>query len=168
MYGSAFGVLYVNSPSGNLSIGRLEAGHLVLADFTAYVSHAAAGGPGHAIDRYPRFGRSSQDKPSMKGNALRKVLAKLELSQVDAAKFIGIASRSVRRWVADDAEIPDAAAMLFGIMAKYEITPAEARSLIGLPWPDQKPLKRNMVVDLLTAVMMKHNISHDVARKFAA
>ncbi len=104
----------------------------------------------------------------MTGNTLRKILARLELSQTDAAKLVGIAPRSVRRWVADDVEIPEPAAMLFGIMAKYKITPVEARKLLDLPWPDKKPLARNITHELLTAVMMKHDISPMVARKLAA
>ena len=42
----------------------------------------------------------------MKGNELRSVLEFLELNQTQAANLLRVAPRSVRRWIADEAEIP--------------------------------------------------------------
>lgn len=103
----------------------------------------------------------------MNSKRYRTVIEAIGLSQVAAAKFVGVAPRSSRRWAAGDAPIPDDVAVLLSIMAKHQITPEEARGLIGLPWPDVKKPPSNLALGMLLEAMAKYKIAPDEARKRA-
>lgn len=55
----------------------------------------------------------------------RKALERLGLSQVAAARFLGIGDRTSRRWASGDVEVPRAVAILLRLMISHSISPAE-------------------------------------------
>lgn len=61
--------------------------------------------------------------PKQYGDAI----AELNLSQVRAARFLGVDGRTVRKWIAGDARIPTAVALLLSLMIKLKLEPDEVR-----------------------------------------
>lgn len=61
----------------------------------------------------------------MTAKQYRDALDSLELSQMDAAKFFGVAPRSSRRWALDEARIPEAVAKALRYMVEHKLTPDE-------------------------------------------
>lgn len=59
----------------------------------------------------------------------RRLLDVVGLSQVGAGKFLGINSRTSRRFASGDSEIPDAIFILLEIMAAKKIDPDTARKI---------------------------------------
>lgn len=57
-----------------------------------------------------------------------KVIAKLGLSQVGAAEFLGYDPRTSRRWVSGDLEVPKVVAMLLELMIKTKSEPGKSRN----------------------------------------
>ena len=53
------------------------------------------------------------------------ILARLDLSQVAAARLLGIGDRTSRRYAAGDAEIPEPTAILLHLLAAGVVTAAE-------------------------------------------
>ena len=69
------------------------------------------------------------------------LLAKLGLSQVSGARWLGVGDRTVRRWVFKG-DVPDAVVMLLKLMISERISPLEAREIAGLdlyPTPGAEP-----------------------------
>ncbi len=48
----------------------------------------------------------------MSPQQFRRVLRRLRLSQMEAARRLGVNERTVRRWVAGDSRIPESVALL--------------------------------------------------------
>ena len=65
----------------------------------------------------------------MTGAEYREAIKHLGLSQVGAAKFLGVAETTSRRWIKDKHPIPDAVAMLLSTMVKRDLVPGEIESL---------------------------------------
>jgi transcriptional regulator with XRE-family HTH domain len=61
-----------------------------------------------------------------------ELIAKLGLSQRAAARFLGIAERTSRRYASGESLVDPRTGMLLEIMAKYKITPEQALRLIGV------------------------------------
>ena len=57
----------------------------------------------------------------MKGTEYGKAIERLGLSQVGAAKLLGVNDRTSRRWIADEVPIPHTAAMVLRMMLKYKL-----------------------------------------------
>jgi DNA-binding transcriptional regulator YiaG len=56
----------------------------------------------------------------------RHAINRLDLSQVKAAKFLGVDPRTVRKWVAGDSRIPHSVELLLTLLPKVDTnTPAE-------------------------------------------
>jgi hypothetical protein len=53
---------------------------------------------------------------------------RLGLTQVGAARFLGVDERTSRRYIAGKAVIPPPTAMLLNLMLKYRVTPERART----------------------------------------
>ena len=70
----------------------------------------------------------------MSAAEMRETLAKLRMTQVQAAHLLCVDTRTVRRWVAGDVVIPGPVAMVFRLMAKYQIPVAEAQQLTRPDW----------------------------------
>jgi DNA-binding transcriptional regulator YiaG len=66
----------------------------------------------------------------MTASEFRQGLKTLDLTQEAFAGMLGIASRTVRRWIADDV-IPPEIAVLVRIMIKYEISPEGISDLLA-------------------------------------
>jgi transcriptional regulator with XRE-family HTH domain len=49
---------------------------------------------------------------SLSGKQLRAALERLNITQTEAAKRLGVTARTVRRWVAGDTRIPEAVAIV--------------------------------------------------------
>ena len=62
----------------------------------------------------------------MDQNEYRDAIAKLGLTQVEAARFLGVSERTGRRMAADSASIPHAIAIALSLMIKFDITPKRA------------------------------------------
>jgi transcriptional regulator with XRE-family HTH domain len=52
----------------------------------------------------------------MNAAELRALLARLEMSQLALARLLGVDPRTVRRWVLDEANIPEPIARLLGAL----------------------------------------------------
>jgi hypothetical protein len=52
-------------------------------------------------------------------------IGKLGLSQVGAARFLKVGPRTSRRWIAGDARVPHAVALLLTAMIEYKIKPED-------------------------------------------
>jgi DNA-binding transcriptional regulator YiaG len=52
----------------------------------------------------------------------RAALAKLDLSQLGAARLFGVGERTPRRWIAGDSEIPEMAAILLRLLLAKKIS----------------------------------------------
>ena len=50
-------------------------------------------------------------------------IAKLGLSQRGAARFLGVGERTSRRWIAGEAPVPQAVAMLLRLMIRIHLSP---------------------------------------------
>jgi len=50
------------------------------------------------------------------------LLEELELTQVGAAKFVGVDERTGRRWASDERPVPQAVSMLFEVMVAEGIS----------------------------------------------
>lgn len=57
----------------------------------------------------------------------RAAIAKLELSQVRAAQFLGYTDKTVRRWIAAEHPIPESAAKLLRLMVRLGLKPEDVK-----------------------------------------
>jgi DNA-binding transcriptional regulator YiaG len=57
----------------------------------------------------------------------RNVIAKIGLSQVRAARVLGVTPRTVRRWALDEVKIPPTAAKLLRLMQMGEISTQQVK-----------------------------------------
>jgi DNA-binding transcriptional regulator YiaG len=57
----------------------------------------------------------------------RNVIAKIGLSQVQAARVLGVTPRTVRRWALDEVKIPPTAAKLLRLMQMGEISTQQVK-----------------------------------------
>lgn len=62
----------------------------------------------------------------------RQALSALGLSQVEAAKFLGVSIRTAHGW-ANGAPIPDAVSKLLQVMVDHRIAPADLRAPAAPP-----------------------------------
>ena len=58
----------------------------------------------------------------------RATLARLDLSQVGAARLFGVDDRTARRWACDEAPIPAAVAILLALLDSGAISVAQVRA----------------------------------------
>jgi transposase-like protein len=65
----------------------------------------------------------------MNGTEYSKAIARLDLTQVEAARFLGVDDTTSRRWVADRSPIPRAVAMLLRLMIRYRLSPDHVSAL---------------------------------------
>ena len=73
----------------------------------------------------------------MTGEEYRAAIKRLGLSQVQAAKFLGVDATTSRRWIADKHGIPEAVAMLLRVMIRHKLTRGHVERLEPLPWEQQ-------------------------------
>jgi hypothetical protein len=59
-----------------------------------------------------------------------QVIAKLGLSQVKAAEFLGFDPRTSRRWISGELAVPKTVAMLLELMVKLKVTPDWAENVV--------------------------------------
>lgn len=64
-----------------------------------------------------------------------KAIDALGLTQVSAARFLGVDPRTCRRYVAGELPAPPAAAMLFRVMLAHGLTPDDVGKLDGRTKP---------------------------------
>jgi DNA-binding transcriptional regulator YiaG len=62
----------------------------------------------------------------MTPSQLQRALDQLDLSQRRAARFLKVDERTVRKWIAGDARIPEAVAKLLRLMIQLKIDPKNA------------------------------------------
>ena len=58
----------------------------------------------------------------MTAEEYRESIKKLHLSQVGAAKFLGVHQRTSRRWALGEAEIPKAVELVLSLMVKQNLS----------------------------------------------
>jgi DNA-binding transcriptional regulator YiaG len=56
---------------------------------------------------------------------LQHAIDQLGLSQRGAARFLGVDERTMRKWIADDARIPEAVAKLLRLMIRLQLKPED-------------------------------------------
>lgn len=61
----------------------------------------------------------------MTADEYRDALARLDLSQVGAAKLFGVNDRTSRRWARAEQEIPRAVAIALRLMIRFDVKPAD-------------------------------------------
>lgn len=64
----------------------------------------------------------------MTADELRQALDKLELNQMELARFLGVYGQTVRRWVAPGGEPPQSVAILLRLL----LARPELKSVVGL------------------------------------
>jgi DNA-binding transcriptional regulator YiaG len=64
-------------------------------------------------------------------NELRRQFEATGLTMNGNARFLGVDTRTLRRWVNDGDEPPRSVVMLLAVMEHYRITPAQALKLGG-------------------------------------
>jgi DNA-binding transcriptional regulator YdaS (Cro superfamily) len=64
---------------------------------------------------------------NMTAHQYRAALAKLGLSQIAAARLLGSADRTSRRWALGERSVPPAVAILLKLMIAGKITPDDLR-----------------------------------------
>jgi hypothetical protein len=67
----------------------------------------------------------------MDGAEYQKAIARLDLTQVEAARFLGVDDTTSRRWVADKSPVPRAVAILLRLMIRYRLSPDHVVSLVA-------------------------------------
>jgi plasmid maintenance system antidote protein VapI len=72
---------------------------------------------------------------SMTADRFNECLAKLGMTQVAAAKFVGKHQRTIGRWVQGAELVPKDIAILFEVMVKLDLTPEQT---IELAFPKKK------------------------------
>lgn len=70
---------------------------------------------------------------------LRATITRLGLSQVGAAKVLGIDDRTMRRWIAGEREISPPAILALRMMVNYKIDPWEAAGIDRISRPVEGP-----------------------------
>jgi hypothetical protein len=65
----------------------------------------------------------------MTANQFRAAIARLDLSQVGAARLVGADPRTGRRWALGERPIPDCVAILFKLLLAKKITIADVESV---------------------------------------
>jgi DNA-binding transcriptional regulator YiaG len=63
----------------------------------------------------------------MTPSQLQRTLDQLDLSQRGAARFLKVDERTVRKWIAGNARIPEAVAMLLRLMIRLKLKPEDVR-----------------------------------------
>jgi len=69
----------------------------------------------------------------MTPDRFRSIVDKLDLSLVGASKFLGVDSRTVRRWANGHQDVPLSVEMLLELMAKSHLKPNELRRKLRMP-----------------------------------
>lgn len=64
----------------------------------------------------------------MTANQFRSALGRLELSQLGAARLLGVGERTPRRWASGDADVPSPVAILLRLMLKGKVTVADVEA----------------------------------------
>lgn len=67
----------------------------------------------------------------MTANQFRAALARLDLSQVGAARLVGSDPRTARRWALGEREIPECVAILLRLLIGGKITIADVEKARG-------------------------------------
>ena len=65
----------------------------------------------------------------MNGAEFRETLKGLGLSQVGAAKFLGVNETTARRWATDRRPIPPVVAMMLRVMVAKDLMPSDVMSI---------------------------------------
>jgi ssRNA-specific RNase YbeY (16S rRNA maturation enzyme) len=66
------------------------------------------------------------------GDRFERLIDRLGLNRSEAARFLGIDTRTCFRMIAGEYRVDPATAMLLSLMVKHEITPDEALGSIGI------------------------------------
>lgn len=61
----------------------------------------------------------------MNAEQYRDALARLDLTQVGAAKLFGVNDRTSRRWAIGEQEIPQAVAIALRLMIRFDVKPID-------------------------------------------
>jgi hypothetical protein len=75
-----------------------------------------------------------------------KAIDALGLTQVGAARFLGVDPRTCRRYVAGELPLPPAAAMLLRVMLAHGLAPDDVGKLDGRPDPKSHSFGRPLHV----------------------
>jgi hypothetical protein len=66
----------------------------------------------------------------MTGAEYEKAIARLDLSLVEAARFLGIDDTTSRRWVKNISPVPRAVAILLRLMIRYRLAPDHVQTVV--------------------------------------
>lgn len=58
----------------------------------------------------------------MTGDQCRRAILRVGMTQVAAAKFLGVDDSTVRRWLTDKLTVPTAVALLLSVMARLHLS----------------------------------------------
>ncbi|MCD9821172.1 hypothetical protein [Bradyrhizobium japonicum] len=65
----------------------------------------------------------------MDGAEYQRAIKRLDLTQVEAARFLGVDETTSRRWVAERSPVPRAVAMLLRLMIRYRLSPDQVAKI---------------------------------------
>ena len=66
----------------------------------------------------------------MNGDEYQKAIERLDLTKVEAARFLGVDDTTSRRWIAGS-PIPRAVVILLRLMIRYRLSPDHVQTLVG-------------------------------------
>jgi hypothetical protein len=67
----------------------------------------------------------------MNGEEYQKATARLDLTLVEAARFLGVDDTTSRRWVNDKSPVPRAVVILLRLMIRYRLSPDHVQTLVA-------------------------------------
>jgi hypothetical protein len=66
----------------------------------------------------------------MNGAEYRKAIARLDLTQVEAARFLGVDDTTSRRWIADRYPVPRPVVILLRLMVRQRLSPDRVLTIV--------------------------------------
>jgi hypothetical protein len=67
----------------------------------------------------------------MTANQYKAAIDRLGLTQVGAARFLGVDERTSRRWIADERPVPEPVARFLRFMIAAKVTPEEVEKALS-------------------------------------
>jgi hypothetical protein len=67
----------------------------------------------------------------MNGAEYEKAIARLDLTKVEAARFLGVDDTTSRRWIGDKSPVPRSVVILLRLMIRYRLSPDHVQTLVA-------------------------------------
>jgi transcriptional regulator with XRE-family HTH domain len=82
---------------------------------------------------------------AMTAEEFRKTIAEYGMSQTGVSRFLGIRRRRISDYATGQSRVPDLIKFIFALMRHFDVSPADARRIAGLPPENYGDRRRNRV-----------------------